>query len=58
MRKDDIFVCYDANIVHGSSRLAWILKTFGLKNVHVLNGTLDKWIKDEYPIYSEYNPEK
>lgn len=58
LRKDDTFVCYDSNVVHAAARLAWTLKGFGAQQVHILNGTFEKWIKDKYEHCKEYNPEK
>ena len=58
LRVDDTFICYDANIVHAGARLAWILKAFGAKKVHVLNGTLEKWVKEKNEqSVGEYIPE-
>jgi thiosulfate/3-mercaptopyruvate sulfurtransferase len=48
LRINDTFVCYDTNVVHGAARLAWMLKGFGAKRVHVLNGTFEKWQRCQY----------
>lgn len=57
LRVNDTFVCYDAGTVHASARLAWVLKGYGAKNVHVLNGTYDKWVRDKFEVSTEYNPD-
>lgn len=53
LRINDTFVCYDAGVIHPSCRLAWTLKSFGAKNVHVLNGTLQKWMSDGGPMSTD-----
>ena len=55
LRLSDTFVCYDAGGVNPSCRLAWTLKGFGAKNVHVLNGTLEKWIRDGGDLSTDYS---
>lgn len=54
IRPDDIIVVYDYNkpmpIAH---RASWMLRAFGAKNVHVLDGGFHKWFReDHYPIMS------
>ena len=45
LRINDTFVCYDTSkrSFNVACRLAWTLKGFGAKNVHVLNGNLHNW---------------
>lgn len=50
LRINDTFVCYDSGTVHPSARLAWMLRSYGAKNVYVLNGTIDAWIKEGYEV--------
>jgi len=45
LRLNDTFILYDSGTVHPANRLAWTLKYFGAKHVHVLNGTLLEWVK-------------
>ena len=43
VRKSDIVVVYDKVGMLSSPRAYWLLKTFGLPNVLLLNGTFSKW---------------
>ena len=43
VRKNDIVVVYDKIGMVSAPRAFWLLKTFGLKNVMILNGSLLKW---------------
>lgn len=54
MRINDTFICYDAGGVNPSCRLAWTLKAFGAQKVHVLNGTLQKWMQEGREMSTEY----
>lgn len=41
----------------GVARCAWLLKYFGAENVRILNGGLNKWLKEGREIYSgNYSP--
>ena len=46
--KSKIVVYSNENIM-GASRVWWMFKYFGFKNIYVLNGGLNKWIKENKP---------
>ena len=43
IRKSDTVVVYDKVGMLSSPRAYWLLKTFGMPNVMLLNGTFSKW---------------
>ena len=47
-------VLYDNQGIYSSPRAWWIFKSFGLDNIYILDGGLPEWIKQNYPISSEY----
>ena len=47
-------VLYDNQGIYSSPRAWWIFKSFGLANVYILDGGLPEWIKQNYPVSSEY----
>jgi len=47
-------VLYDNQGIYSSPRAWWILKSFGLARVYILDGGLPEWIKHNYPVSSEY----
>jgi thiosulfate/3-mercaptopyruvate sulfurtransferase len=47
-------VLYDNQGIYSSPRAWWVLKSFGLANVYILDGGLPEWIKHNYPISSEH----
>jgi thiosulfate/3-mercaptopyruvate sulfurtransferase len=46
VRKNDQIVVYDKIGKVSAPRAYWILKTFGLDNVALLNGSFSKWIAE------------
>lgn len=40
VRITDTIVCYDAIGMLAAPRVSWMLRAFGAKDVHVLNGTI------------------
>ena len=46
VRKNDYIVVYDKIGKVSAPRAYWILKTFGLQNVAILNGTFSKWVAE------------
>ena len=49
VRVSDTIVCYDSHSMLAASRAAWMLRAMGVENVHILNSTLQRWIKDGHP---------
>lgn len=47
-------VVYDALGIYSSPRAFWLFKTFGFKNVYVLNGGLPEWKKQGFKTVSKY----
>mgnify|MGYP000569026262 CR=1 FL=1 len=45
VNSDSVIVVYDYHGVYSSARAWWLLKTFGFKNVAVLNGGFPQWKK-------------
>ena len=43
-------ITYGSKNIMGPSRVWWMFKYFGFKNIYVLNGGLSKWIKEKKPI--------
>jgi thiosulfate/3-mercaptopyruvate sulfurtransferase len=50
IRKDDVIVCYDEINHITSSRVSWVLRTFGCTKVSVLSGTFEKWVSEKQPL--------
>lgn len=50
VRKSDHIVVYDKIGKVSAPRAYWILKTFGIENVAILNGSFSKWIAENRPI--------
>jgi len=48
VNQDSIIVVYDDLGIYSSARAWWLFKTFGFKNVAVLNGGLPEWINNGY----------
>ena len=42
----------------GSARVWWMFKYFGFKNVYVLNGGFNKWLKEKKPITKKKSNKK
>ncbi|MEJ6792210.1 MAG: sulfurtransferase [Lacinutrix sp.] len=43
INNDSIVIVYDDHGIYSSARAWWLLKTFGFKNVAILNGGLPEW---------------
>ena len=52
VRKSDIVVVYDKIGMISAPRAFWLLKTFGLENVFLLNGVFHKWQAEGRPMDS------
>ena len=50
VRKSDIIVVYDKIGLVSAPRAFWMLKTFGIPNVAILNGSFGKWISEGRPV--------
>jgi len=49
IQKNSKIITYGSENLMGASRAWWMFKYFGFKNVYVLNGGLNKWIKEKKP---------
>ena len=60
INKDSVIVVYDDKGIYSSARVWWLFKTFGFKNVAVLDGGLPEWQRNGFKVelYSDenYNP--
>jgi thiosulfate/3-mercaptopyruvate sulfurtransferase len=56
VRKNDIVVVYDKVGMLSSPRAFWLLKLFGLPQVHLLNGTFSKWEAENRQTFSGETP--
>lgn len=54
LRDNHTVVVYDEQGVYSAPRLWWTFKTFGFKNIFVLNGGLPEWLNCQFP--TEPNP--
>lgn len=50
VKKSDFIVVYDKIGKVSAPRAYWILKTFGLQNVAILNGSFSKWLAENKEI--------
>ncbi len=50
INKDSFVVVYDDKGIYSSARAWWLFKTFGFKNVAVLDGGLPEWKEQNFPI--------
>jgi len=48
----DRIVLYDVSHYHTATRAWWMLRTFGAREVAILDGGLDKWMAEERPVES------
>lgn len=53
IRKTDTIVCYDMIGMLAAPRASWMLRTFGAKNVYVLDGTVEQWQEEKLPMLSD-----
>lgn len=49
-RKSDTFVVYDKRGMLSAPRAYWMLKSFGVQSVRILDGTFSRWETDGYEI--------
>ena len=49
IHKSSIIIVYGSENILGPSRVWWMFKYFGFKNIYLLNGGLSKWIKEKKP---------
>jgi thiosulfate/3-mercaptopyruvate sulfurtransferase len=50
VRKSDLIVVYDKIGKVSAPRAYWMLKTFGIENVAILNCSFNKWVAENRPI--------
>jgi len=58
IHKNSKIITYSSGNIMGASRVWWMFKYFGFKNIFVLNGGLNKWIKEKKPITKLYSSKK
>ena len=58
IHNNTLIVTYGSENIMGASRVWWMFKYFGFKNVKVLNGGLSKWIKENRPITNKKSIKK
>ena len=51
-------ITYGSENIMGPSRVWWMFKYFGFKNIYVLNGGLSKWMKEKKPITKKISKKK
>ena len=49
IHKKTKIIVYGSESILGSARVWWMFKYFGFNNIYVLNGGLNKWIKEKKP---------
>ena len=58
INKNSKIITYGSDNIMGPSRVWWMFKYFGFKNVYVLNGGLSKWIKENKPTTNKRSKKK
>ena len=53
IHKNTKIITYSTNNIMGPSRVWWMFKYFGFKNISVLNGGLNKWLREKKTIVSK-----
>ncbi len=53
IKKTDQIILYDQYGIYSSPRAWFILKTFSIKNIFILDGGLPLWIKNKFPLDKE-----
>lgn len=51
-------ITYGSKDIMGPSRVWWMFKYFGFKNIYVLDGGLSKWIKERKPLTNKKSVKK
>lgn len=54
INNDSVIVVYDNKGIYWSARVWWLFKTFGFKNIAVLDGGLPEWKKEGYEMQQGY----
>jgi thiosulfate/3-mercaptopyruvate sulfurtransferase len=57
IKKTDMIVLYDQYGIYSSPRAWFILKSFSIKNINLLDGGLPMWMKSKFPIDDEFKNE-
>jgi len=55
VRKGDTVIVYEKGAVLSGPRAYWMLKTFGVHDIYLMNGTFTKWMAEKRPIESGDN---
>ncbi|MBQ0768330.1 MAG: sulfurtransferase [Bizionia sp.] len=58
VNRNSAIVVYDDKGIYSSARVWWMFKTFGHRNVAVLDGGLPDWLAQHYPIEAKKNTTK
>lgn len=56
VRKSDTIVLYDKIGMYSAPRAHWLLTTFGIENVLILNGSFSKWTLEGKPTEDGEHP--
>lgn len=51
-------ILYGSENILGPARVWWMFKYFSFNNIYVLNGSLNKWIKEKKPVTNQKSKEK
>jgi len=54
INKESVIIVYDEKGIYSSARAWWLLKSFGHRNVAVLDGGLPEWLLKKCPVDSDY----
>lgn len=58
INNDSVIVVYDDKGIYWSPRVWWLFRTFGFKNVAVLDGGLPEWKRLGYTTHSTFNSQQ
>ena len=58
IKNSDQIILYDQYGIHSSPRAWFLLNSYNIKNISILNGGLPLWMKNKFPINTEYYEEE
>ena len=50
VKRTDTIVIYETDRIFAGPRASWMFRTYGATDVRILNGTLQKWIREDRPV--------